>query len=86
MSTPRKPGKYACTPLPDEPNFLILGRDRHGAAIVREWASQRELAIEMGLAPESDRPKVADARRIADQMEAWRAKHWAGRRGAKKAA
>jgi len=86
MGTRTKPRKHACTPLPGEPCFPILARDKHGAATVREWARLRELGIGMGVFPESDRPKVAEARQIAGQMEAWRAKNWAGKRRVKAAA
>lgn len=78
MGTRDKPGQFDCLSkaLPDEPIFVLLGRDRHGAQAVREWANARELAIKLGLAPESDRTMVEEARVCADQMEAWRKANW----------
>lgn len=83
MGTRQNPGKYDCLSKakPDEPIFVILGRDRHGAAVVREWARLRELAIAMDIAPQSDAAMVREARQLADKMEAWREKNWVKRRG-----
>lgn len=58
--------------LPGEPMFTLLGRDVHAPGLVRAWADEREDLVAQGRAPESDRAKIADARQIAHQMEAWR--------------
>lgn len=83
MGTRNTPGVYDCAAkaLDDEPTFTILARDRHGAAVVRQWALQRDLSIKMGNAPESDRAMVEEARDVADQMEAWREGNWPARKG-----
>jgi hypothetical protein len=66
MGTRNNPGKFDCYAAadPDEPMFVLLGRDRMGCVLVRVWADMREAA---GEAPE----KVAEARVCADAMEAW---------------
>lgn len=44
MATKNNPGKFDCyaNAEPDEPMFVLLGRDRMGASIVRLWALARE--------------------------------------------
>jgi|SRR5579864_9017152 len=66
MGTKNNPGKFDCHAAadPDEPMFVLLGRDRMGCVLVRVWADMREAA---GETPE----KVAEARACADAMEAW---------------
>ena len=67
MATKNNPGAYDCyaNAAPDEPLFVLLGRDRHAPMLVRLWARMRE---EEGEAPE----KVAEARSCAAAMEAYR--------------
>ena len=45
-----------------EPLFVLLARDLAAPGQVRDWADHRELMIENGLKPESDRAMVAEAR------------------------
>ena len=47
-----------------EPAFTLRGQDPFAARLVKEWA---DLAQSAGVDP----LKVADARRIADEMAAW---------------
>jgi hypothetical protein len=44
MGTKNSPGAYDCYAKlePDEPHFVLMGRDASGAAIVRKWAEMRE--------------------------------------------
>jgi hypothetical protein len=49
---------------PDEPYFVLLGRDPMAGLLVRLWADMREKRGE-------DPDKVANARKIADEMDAW---------------
>ena len=67
MATKNNPGKHDCyaNALPDEPMFVLLGRDRHAPKLVRLWAEMREADGE-----KADR--VAEARACADAMEKWR--------------
>jgi hypothetical protein len=70
MGTKNNPGKFDCyaNAEPDEPIFILLGRDYHGYRAVLKWAKDREDLINMGLKPESDREIVAEARECAEQM------------------
>ena len=77
MGTKNNPGSYDCyaNADPDEPMFILLGRDPHAPAAVRRWAHDREVMIESGEKPGSDMAMVIDARECADAMEryaAWR--------------
>ena len=64
--------KLAQEPLyHSEPLFTLRGRDALAADCVRKWAARAE---GRKVAPE----KVADARRIADAMDAWPVKHLPG--------
>ncbi len=67
MATKNKPGKFDCyaNAEPDEPMFILLGRDRHAPSVVRQWADMREIEGE-------DPAKVAEARQCAEAMEDFR--------------
>lgn len=69
MATKNNPGKYDCyeNADPDEPMFILLGRDPDGPRLVDEWANARE---NRGYNPE----KVAEARQCAESMRQWLAK------------
>lgn len=77
MGTKNNPGKFDCyaNAAPDEPMFILLGRDRNAPVAVRAWAAQRELAIRQGRKPIEDGAMVAEARQCADAMEDFRARH-----------
>ncbi len=66
MGTKNNPGAFDCyaNAKPDEPIFVLLGRDHHAAALVRLWALARQSDGE-------DEAKVAEAFNCADQMDAW---------------
>lgn len=68
MSTKNNPGRYDCYVHAerDEPMFVLLGRDVHAPALVREWADIRE---------EKGEPadKIQEARECADAMVLFRA-------------
>lgn len=74
MGTKNNPGKFDCyaNALPDEPMFILLARDVAAPLAVRNWADYREMQINAGTKPESDRPMVAEARECAANMERWR--------------
>jgi hypothetical protein len=65
MGTKDEPGKFDCyaNAEPDEPMFVLLGRDPMAGALVREWARWREAT---GEAPEV----VKEARDCAVMMDA----------------
>lgn len=81
MGTKTTPGKFDCfaNAEPNEPMFVLLGRDMHAPALVEQWAHIREIQIQMGMKPESDRAKIKDARECAIEMRrfllgcSWRA-------------
>jgi len=66
MATKNNPGPFDCyeNAKPDEPMFVLLGRDANAGLLVRLWADIREQRGE-------DPAKVAEARAVADQMDAW---------------
>jgi hypothetical protein len=66
MGTKNNPGKFDCYAAaePDEPMFVLLGRDAHASVLVEEWAKARMQAGE-------DVTKVSDAFTCARDMRAW---------------
>lgn len=67
MGSKNKPGKFDCLAAaePDEPMFVLLGRDKHAPQLVEMWAGQR--------ASEGEDPaKVEEALRCAKAMRKWR--------------
>lgn len=66
MGTKNNPGRYDCyaNAHPDEPMFVLLGRDRFGGSLVRMWAAVREVFRD-------DAKKIAEARACAVAMDAW---------------
>jgi len=66
MGTKNKPGTFDCyaNAHPDEPMFVLLGRDPLAADLVEEWARRREAAC----GPSS---KVEEARACAASMRKW---------------
>jgi hypothetical protein len=64
MGTKRNPGRFDCYAAahPNEPMFVLLGRDPMAGNLVRRWADMREEAGE-------DAEKVAEARACADAMD-----------------
>lgn len=66
MGTKNNPGRYDCyaNAHPDEPLFILLGRDRIGGSLVRLWAAVKETFRE-------EQKKVAEARSCADAMDTW---------------
>lgn len=67
MGTKNNPGSYDCyaNADPDEPMFILLGRDRHAPALVRIWALLRQVSGE-------DPVKVAEAFTCSTLMSEWR--------------
>jgi hypothetical protein len=69
MGTKNNPGAYDCYAklLPDEPHFVLMGRDKHAPAVIKMWA---QLRIDDG----EDPAKVAEALTCVGAMMHWRAK------------
>jgi hypothetical protein len=74
VGTKSNPGKFDCyaNALPDEPLFVLLARDPSAPSRVEDWADYRELLIDSGDRPESDRALVEEARESAQKMRDWR--------------
>lgn len=66
MSTKNNPGKFDCYAAagPDEPMFILLGRDKHAPTLIWLWATLREL--------DSEEPeKVEEARQLVTDICKW---------------
>jgi hypothetical protein len=70
MGTKSNPGEFDCytNAEPDEPMFVLLGRDRFAPALVQLWADAREIDGETA-------EKVAEARECAQTMHHWLVAH-----------
>jgi hypothetical protein len=70
MATKNNPGAYDCyaNADPDEPMFVLLGRDKHAPTLVWLWAALRELDQE-------DPAKVKEAQQCMADMLTWQHKH-----------
>jgi hypothetical protein len=76
VETKAKPSPEGCyaRALPDEPMFILLGRDRCAPDAIRRWADERtRLAIEEDWSEDPER--ITDAVDTADAMERWRVEH-----------
>ena len=74
MGTKLNPGRFDCyqNALPDEPMFILLGRDPFGPQLVKEWAEHRMRDIQNGIRPKEDLGMVQEAFECASAMEKWR--------------
>jgi hypothetical protein len=61
---------------PDEPVFVLAGRDADAPEAIEVWASSRALAIARGWKPRSDIAQVREALGIAQAMRRWRAQRF----------
>jgi hypothetical protein len=70
MATKNNPGPFDCYAAaePDEPIFVLLGRDRHAPALLWLWCVLREMDQE-------DPAKITEARECAVSMIEWAATH-----------
>lgn len=70
MGTKNNPGAFDCHDKaePDEPRFILLGRDKHAPTLLWLWASMRELDGE-------DPAVVKEARECAMDMLKWAAEN-----------
>ena len=71
MGTKNNPGRFDCyaNADPDEPMFIVLGRDAAAPIAIRAWIDQR---IASGKNKPDDE-QIVEAREIADAMEQYRA-------------
>jgi hypothetical protein len=70
MATKNNPGKYDCyaNAEPDEPIFVLLGRDKHAPTLVWLWATLRQLDGE-------PQEVVTEARDCCISMMQWAKSH-----------
>lgn len=70
MGTKNNPGKFDCyaNAEPDEPMFILLGRDKHAPTLVWLWAQLREID---GESPE----KCQEAIQCMTAMIQWQSAH-----------
>lgn len=75
MGTKLKPGAFDCyaVALPDEPMFVLLGRDPSAPKMLRAWADQRRKDV-LACDPidTEDLHKATEADACADDMLLWR--------------
>jgi hypothetical protein len=74
MKTPRtreRSLRYLDKCEPDEPVFILTGRDSASPVTIKIWCHLWLQQIAMGLRPETDRPQITEAMRIATAMEIW---------------
>lgn len=66
MGTKNNPAKFDCysNAHPDEPMFILLGRDRHAEILTRLWAILRAH-------DDDDEAKIDEAMTCADAMQKW---------------
>jgi len=57
---------------PDEPVFLLFGRDESAPTHVRNWAMERRSNVSLGKRPVADTAQVDYAFGCATAMEDWR--------------
>jgi len=77
MGTKQQPSQYDCLSklLPDEPNFLLLGRDKCAPVAVWLWAVLREIHADEKPDPDKEREQALEARNIVLDMFNWQEAH-----------
>ena len=81
MGTKNNPGNFDCYDKldPDEPMFVLMGRDPQAGYIVRCWAedrvrkiaADRDGGVISSVQYELEMNKVLEAYKCADDMDAW---------------
>jgi hypothetical protein len=76
MGTKNDPGKFDCyaSAEPDEPVFVLLGRDPAAALAITFWCAVREHLRDKGVADISDE-KIDEALAHEDAMYKWAEAH-----------
>jgi hypothetical protein len=74
MGSKNDPGKFDCyaNAMPDEPMFVLLGRDPYAPYLLDQWADHRERDVRLRKRPEADFALCREARHCADNMREWR--------------
>ena len=77
MSTKLNPGLFDCYAKlePNEPYFLLMGRDPLAGTLVRAWTAGAEVRLRSDSvrvdAVAHEQAKITEAKACADAMEAW---------------
>lgn len=68
MGTKNNPGNFDCYSKaePDEPMFVLLGRDPTACMVVTFW-----VAMQLELGEDVSSEKIAEARQCARKLEEW---------------
>lgn len=76
MGTKNNPGRYDCyaNAEPDEPMFILLGRDPTASLVVTFWRSLKLQMKEDGTSQMSEQ-KLEEARECSIALEAWAKEH-----------
>ena len=74
MGSKNEPGEFDCyaNALPDEPMFILLGRDPSAPDLIERWAINRDASILRKERPASDMAMVREAQECAKKMRRWR--------------
>jgi len=74
MGTKLNPSEFDCyaKALPDEPIFVLLGRDVEAPMAVEYWADRRARRMRQRNESRADDAKIDEADKLAQQMRDWR--------------
>lgn len=72
MGTKNNPGDYDCyaNAEPDEPMFILLGRDPTASLVVEFWCALKAQMVVDGTSKSSEK-KLSEARHCAESMRTW---------------
>lgn len=72
MGSKNNPGKFDCyaNAEPDEPMFVLLGRDPTASIVVKFWHDLKQIMVEEGTSASSD-AKLEEALTCSEAMHAW---------------
>lgn len=77
MGTKQKPSRFDCyaNAMPDEPIFVLLGRDVEAPSVIEYWADRRWRRLKRTNINANDQAMIDEANEIAQAMRDWRASH-----------
>lgn len=78
MGTKNNPGEFDCYAAaePDEPMFILLGRDPTAPLVMTVWRAMKREMREQGTSQISDE-KLIEAKKLSILMEKWAKEHGA---------
>lgn len=77
MGSKNNPGAFDCyaNAHPDEPMFVLLGRDPLAPSLVTLWAQARDTMADARPDPGREREKIAESMTCIDAMKQWLYEH-----------